>query len=69
MSPDPDELSAEGTANEAELARLRADPDRVGPVDPAARERELDRRQHEIEFELGQAYYRPDDEPDDAAGS
>lgn len=45
-------LHDEWKRNEAELARLRELP--VGQVDPAARERELERRQDEIEFLVAQ---------------
>lgn len=45
-------LHEEWKRNEAELARLRELP--VGVVDPAARERELERRQDEIEFLVAQ---------------
>lgn len=41
-------LREEWQRNEAELARLRELP--AGAVDPATRERELERRQDEIEF-------------------
>ncbi len=45
-------LHDEWKRNEAELVRLRELP--VGQVDPAARERELERRQDEIEFLVAQ---------------
>lgn len=44
-------LKAEWLRNEAELERLRLLP--VGAVDPTAREAELDARQDEIEFVIG----------------
>lgn len=53
-------------ANEAELQRLRDLP--VGSTDPAARERELEREQDEIEYEVAKEAFernrdanRPDD--------
>lgn len=45
-------LHDEWKRNEAELVRLRELP--VGEVDPAARERELEHRQDEIEFLVAQ---------------
>lgn len=45
-------LHEEWKRNEAELVRLRELP--VGQADPAARERELERRQNEIEFMVAQ---------------
>ncbi|MFN0132247.1 MAG: hypothetical protein ACKVW3_06915 [Phycisphaerales bacterium] len=47
----PRDLRADRFRNEAELGHLRDLP--VGDKDPATRERELDRRQDEIEHEIG----------------
>ncbi|GMV26794.1 MAG: hypothetical protein AMXMBFR58_28250 [Phycisphaerae bacterium] len=49
-------LAAECHRNEAELERLRDLP--VSDVDPTARKGELERRQDEIEWELGRLRYR-----------
>ena len=57
MAPDDARnlLAAEWSRNEAELQGLHDNPDTAGRVDPAARERELLRRQDEIEHDIGQA--------------
>lgn len=54
---DPDRrkhLNDEWLANEAALERLADLPS--GELDPAERERQLDREQDEIEYELGVGY-------------
>lgn len=54
---DPDrrrQLNDQWLANEAALDRLADLP--VGEVDPAERERRIDREQDEIEYELGVVY-------------
>jgi hypothetical protein len=54
----PEPLREEWLRNEAELERLRDLP--VSAQDPATRERALERRQDEIEFEIGRRALKND---------